>query len=160
MEYSNQLPVHEVLGLKYAELDEQIFSHIDRLDPSDVAGVMEARAVLDYISTCLKSCKAAMEQKTLDCVRNQGGEVRVGNTKYYESAKRTVKCIDKVGVFEALVDKFRGDELKVLDCMTTEPFRQGSVKRLIGEKAHAKLFKVKIDPFIKQLTVVDTRFLK
>lgn len=110
----------------------------------------------------LKSAKEAV----LEYIE-ENGEFEVGGQEYSGKRNRTVKCVDTQGTIGHILDHSNGDESTLANMLGANPFKQGSVRSLIGDEDHSNCFETKWDKTLcvktgkpkKHLQVADTKFL-
>ena len=99
------------------------------LDAADQAR-REARQVSDAIEAIAKDWIA------------ENGEVVIGETRYYVGPKKTIKPRSIALIFETLHKRGTAD---LLACLSSDPFKQGTVKKTVGQEVWDTLYEVKVD---------------
>lgn len=69
------------------------------------------------------------------------GDIVIGDVRYYVGTEKTVKCANKAGTLESLLDATGGDFEAVCGMLSSDPFKYGAVRTAIGEERFDTLFK-------------------
>ena len=118
--------------------------------------VAYALGAIEQMTKALKEAKAMFEAAIIPHL--QAGPITVGVTLLTLGKERKVKCVDRMGVLEAIITACGGDMGTATEYFASEPFKQGSIKKLVGEDAWAKLFEVEYSEDVKYKQL-DTRFI-
>jgi hypothetical protein len=139
-----------------------------RLDESaDVEAVIDLYQRTQVVKRKLREFDQELKAEMVRWI-DANGEIEIGTRRFYVGPKRTVKVIDKEAAAESLLEALGGDLTEFVECLTSEPFKQGHVKKLVGPNRHNELFRTetvtelkegKARP-VRELAVVDTRYLK
>ena len=155
------------IGITLAEAETRIINTIDDLDADDALdNIVALHAYCARLKELAKNCAAAAEAKFVEMLEAQDTDIQVGDVRYYVGTKKTTKCQDKAGTIIALLEQTSGDFGDVAECLSSQPFKHGTVKGKIDEQTFDQLFTVEEQQDLKEgkpkrgLQVVNTRFIK
>jgi len=91
--------------------------------------VREAKAIRERIESIATAWIQANE------------EIRIGDIRYYVGMSKTIKPKSIPAIYSALIAQ--GQDA-MLACLNSDPFKQGTVKKTLGECAWGELYEVRI----------------
>ena len=118
---------------------DDLLSVLDRLD----AFKKQTKLVASMIE------EAVLERLKTDPDLKDGLTDPMGG-RYYPGYNSRVKCNNVRGVVEQILEATGGDLDKITDCLGSDPFKQGTVKEVVGEETHGVLFTKEKTPVIKE----------
>jgi len=104
--------------------------------PERVAQVLRLRNILKDL---VKVFDADLDKSLFEWLQ-ANGELEVGEIRYYVGNEKKTKCKDRQATLEALLESTDGDVSGLTDALVKEPFKQGSVRGIVGHNRHAELF--------------------
>jgi len=120
---------------------------------------------LASLQALVRERKALLESALIEWIDHHGGELVVGDIRYYVGTKRSTKCKSKPATLQAILEANGGDLEAVCDHMASEPWKYGGLKELLGDK-WGECFEVISEPDLKEgiavrrLQSINTRFLR
>jgi hypothetical protein len=73
----------------------------------------------------------------------------VGEVRYYVGRKLKTRCRDPKATFDGILEATGGDMDAVKECLSSDPFKQGAVKRIEGID-FPKLYEVTVDDELRE----------
>ncbi len=93
----------------------------------DIITVMNA---VDVALTAMKDLKASLDQNVIAWIKEHGDLVN-GSIRYYVGNPPKTNCISIRRTTETLLEVSGGDMDQLADCMSSEPFKHGTVRKLL-----------------------------
>lgn len=122
----------------------------------------EALAILNHAEVFEDEVRAAVRRIKAGVLAYvvENGPLTVGSVRYRAGVETAWKCRDNYAVMRAVFEASGGDEEKVADVMASGAWKQGSIRKLVGDEKHAELFeRVTKDVLEKKLIREDTQYL-
>ena len=148
-------------------LELSLLNVIDSLDPdTDVERTLEVDSFVKTLKDRMKFIGEEMDRKKLEMVERHKGDLQVGDMRYYVGATKKHVNLNKEDTYYRVMDLFGGDIMQVLDVMTSQPWKYGAIKTMLGEDVANELFEtttvkdVKTGKPKRTVKVVDTNFVK
>jgi len=139
------------IGVKLAHIDAAVKGAIEDLDPSDPVAAVMLDAWISDLSRMSREWTKQFKSKQLDLLYAIGdgekpGDIQFGSKRWYVGTTKKVKAKDDARVLETLLDETGGDmSLICSQYMSSNAWKQGAVKALIGDERHAELFETTIE---------------
>lgn len=89
----------------------------------------------------------------------QNGEIKNGARRVWVEPNKTIKCKDTKATYEAILAQTGGDLDEVFRCLASDPFKQGTTRKLLGPAAD-DLFETKVTSKIKHEDGTETAIEK
>lgn len=144
-----------VLSLSPEVTIEQIAAALNRVE-----------ALKDFVRELDGHLKDAMKQ----WIEANGQDIEIGTKRWYLAPEKKVKERDPAQTCQTLLEVTGGDFGRMGECLSANAFKPGAIRKLLAElgqgEKFAELFDVQIGTKlaegkpVKQLQVVDTRFIK
>ena len=83
--------------------------------------------------------KAMAQQALLDHIK-ANGDIILGEKRIYAAPNTNWRCRDNRTALEAVLNATDGDMDAVVGCLASQPFKQGTVRAIVGDEGHADLF--------------------
>jgi hypothetical protein len=157
---------------RLTDIDMAVRAAIEGIVPEgDYDQAVNLHGYIKSIKAMCADWSRLIEQRFLECLHAHGAdgqpdEIMVGTIRYYEGATKRVTPNDTPAILDAILNSAQGDCGKLAGCLARNPFKQATVRELIGDEKHAELFTTDYVPDLKTgkprrgLKVVDTAFLK
>lgn len=116
-------------------------------------------AVLDLLKIA-KEIRADADEAMVKWLQAHGNKLELGpGLELIASKDKTIKPRNLAAVTEAVLEATGGDVDAMVKLLSSDPFKQGSVKQVVGEDRHGELFKTvwKDKVSVKQ---INTDFVK
>lgn len=142
---------------------------IDAITPGgDLDILADARFKLDWFKEQIRQLEAQWTERAIAFAEaTVKGEIRIGPKLYWVGDEKQEKDLDVRKTTEALLNKTGGDVDSFCTCLSTNAFKPGATKKILGPELFAEHFsttykkKLKADGSPeKQLQCVNTDFLK
>jgi len=114
----------------------------------------------------LRAAKAAANEVILDWLEANGNSLERGEVRYYSAPVKRIKARSLDVVAEAVLEATGGDWVAFCESLSTSAFKQGAVKKLVGDNRWAELFSVEVVQELKtgkakrKLAEVNERFVR
>jgi hypothetical protein len=95
----------------------------------DIADVM---GKLEWLIRRAKEVKDELESRMVEKIQAHG-EFVIGDVRYFVGTAKTVKCIDPKTTLEEILTTSGGDVGKLVDCLSSNAFKYGTVRRFFEE---------------------------
>lgn len=134
-------------------------------DPSSKDLTAQALGEIDRLKQITRELAYKIEEIACGVI-TQHGDIVIGEIRYYVGEEKVVKCIDKGGTLESLLDATAGDFEAVCGMLSSDPFKYGAVRTAIGTERFDKFFKtdkridLKTGKPLRTLQKFDGRFQK
>lgn len=139
---------------------------IDSIDPNGpYEDMLMVNEMVLFFKRLATEMKKASDAKFIEVIKAQG-DVEIGDKRYYYGLTTKWTCSDPSYVLEVLLDELDNNMDKVASAFSSDPFKSGTVKGLIGEALHKELFvktfkdKLETGKPKKSLKVIDKKFVK
>jgi hypothetical protein len=86
------------------------------------------------------------------------GELTNGSQRWYVAKDKTEKCINVSKTFSAVMEAVAGDESQLALVLSTNAFKPGATKKLLGDETFKQLFTVSFGDVLK--LKMDSGFVK
>jgi hypothetical protein len=112
-----------------------------------------------------RQLKEQLDERMLEYLEANGGEVSIGTVKYWIGFPKTTKCLDVRAAVEALLEATGGDMDAFCACLSSNALKYGACKEPLGDKWGLH-FVVELKPKIendkpkKDLQRMDTKFVR
>lgn len=142
----------------------EIRSRVVLLSPdAPVDAVADVLTRLEYAAKYLRDMRSQAEERILEYV-TENGPVEIGDVRYFAGVEKTTVCKDTKGATEAILSASGGDLDTFCSQLTTNPFKYGAVKLLIGQERWLDFFEVRERAALKdgkpekKLIAINTKF--
>ena len=130
-------------------------------DPADVARTLLA---VEHLSGLVRLALTRCREQTVEWCQKHG-DLQVSPTKrYYAGTRRETKARQKLAVLEAVLEATEGDLESFSDAMSSQPFKAGHCRTLLGDDLFDELFETTVKDVMKDgvptktLLQADDRF--
>jgi hypothetical protein len=133
----------------------------------DIADVL---GKLEWLIRRAKEVKDELEARMVEKIQTTGEDIVIGECRYFVGTSKSVKCIDPKTTLEEILTASGGDVGKVVDCLSANAFKYGTVRRFFEEagqfQTYSRLFEtVEADELrtgkpVKRLQRVNEAFVK
>lgn len=104
--------------------------------PAEVVQYMDAVA---HMLAAAKRHKQECDDAVIEWIR-ANGDLEVGGVRWYVARPKTVKCPDVGAVLSSMLESV--DIEQIISCLSSDCWKQGAVRSVLGNKEHARLFKI------------------
>lgn len=111
--------------------------------------VLEALDLCEELVRRARELKAEAEQAAIGWIQRSGEDLVCGDVRYYVGTEKKVKPKDKAEVLDALLNAKDGDVAGIGEYLSSDPFKHGAVRELVGEEKFTLLFEVRFDADLK-----------
>ena len=119
--------------------------------------IAQALGLIDTMKRTLKEAKDMFDAAIRPHLALR--PITVGTTLIYLGKTRKVVCKDVQATVERLLTEVGGDLGALVNCLASDPVKQGGFKQIVGDEEWAKYFDVIVGDKV-ELKQVDTRFLE
>lgn len=135
---------------------------LQRLDELDVGGVTEEQIsntidAVDLLKQAARELDQRLKRSLMEYLRGHGDLV-IGERRYYIGRKKTTKCVDTRLVLQAILEASGGDLDSVMECLSSQPFKPATTKKLIGDNT-AGLFYDDVKETVEGKPVLEVKCL-
>lgn len=149
--------------LQVLELD--ICDAIDCVD--NMEDIIMIGEWLGRLKTIAAEAKKARDARFIELLNeSDSGNFTFGDTRYYVGTKKKIKPLGNWQIMEALLEQTGGDAKQMAGCLASDAWKQGGIKKLVGDDKHKELFEtieeleVKTGKPKKELKQVPTKLIK
>jgi hypothetical protein len=145
---------------------EQIESAIDQLSHQcTVEQIVHGINVTSILLSRAKLLRQTLEQIAVRWI-DSNGPIEIGDIRYTTGHHKRVLCTDILGCAQVVLEMSGGDLASLCEHLNSNPYKYGSVHRLVGNERFSELFRIEHKPKLvedkaqKQLIRVDRRYVR
>lgn len=154
------------------QIDLAVRSAVDSVELLDpIERIIALHAHVCVLKKMAKEWSELAEKKFVSVLIAHGGEdgpaeVNVGDLRFYVGTEKKVTPKDNGAVLESLLTASNGDVSTVVQALSSNPWKQGQVRQIVGDAEHNELFHTALVADLKTgkprkgLRCVDTRFIR
>jgi hypothetical protein len=150
------------ISVGFGLLDKKIKSKILSInDDTPAEEVAKIHSVIKSLSAAAKEWSKMVDSQVVDYIE-YNGKFDHGDLTYDTKKEKRVKCVNPEKAMEYIYEESLGDTSKICEFLASNPFKQGSVKSLIGEEKHKECFETVYENGVnvkKKLSVANKKFL-
>jgi hypothetical protein len=100
------------------------------------------------MNEAVKVIDAAVQEALLEYCQKTGDVYHPGSkTRYYAGhPSETKRLVDVDKIHETVLEAVGGDEASYLECLSSNAFKQATVKKVVGQEVWSKLYETKKKP--------------
>lgn len=145
-----------------------IANRVGELEPDmGLDAFLEARSKIDFIKERIREVDAEWTDRMIELVEINGGRMTAGPKTYYVGDEKKEKNNDVRKTAEEVLTVSGGDLDLFCTTLSTNAFKPGATKKLLGDEKFKECFTVTYEKKLKsdgtaqkQLHVIDERFLR
>jgi hypothetical protein len=112
-----------------------------------------------------KELKAELEATLLEWIPANGGELIIGDVRYYVGPDKKVKCRSISATVTALMEISGGDYDAFCECLSANAIKPGAARKLLADKFDeffetTETLDLKTGKPLKKVQAINTRFLR
>jgi hypothetical protein len=136
---------------------------------SSVEQIADVLFTLAGMARRIKELQADLDERMIEHIKATGQDIVIGTVRYYIGKPKTIKSRDDLKTLETLLEISGGDLGRVVQCLSANAFKHGTVKRMLEElKAAPETFDLlfetvereKLEEGKPRLMKLDTQYLK
>lgn len=130
--------------------------------------IAEALHFISSFKAAIKDAADLLEKQMLERIEQHGPFV-IGTVRYYIGENKKVRCRDASKTIQAILEACGGDEARLIDCLSANWVKPGTVRRLFEEFGQPERFDELFETTVidelregkpdRKLMSADTRFL-
>jgi len=116
---------------------------------TDSDKILELRNRLDFLSGVIREMKHDLEGVLVEWINKNGDLVINDDTRLYVGTQRRVKCKNNQAVFDKLMESLGGDIEQVLGALSSNAWKHGAAKNILGSQEFETHFEQTILPDVR-----------